>query len=70
MVGDDGISASSTYWKINPLGIEKKLTDIVFTNSKFFVVGESGTILSSQNGQKWIKHKFETELKVKGIASK
>ena len=70
LVGDDGISASSTNWNINPTGIEKKLTDIVFVNSKYFAVGESGTLLSSINGQKWVKNKFKTLLKIKGITFK
>lgn len=70
LVGDDGITASSTNWKINPIGIEEKLIDIDLFNSKYFVVGESGTILSSQNGQRWSEQKLKTELIVKGIASK
>ena len=70
LVGDDGISASSTNWKLNPIGIEKKLTDIVFVNSKYFAVGESGTLLSSINGQNWVQNKLETLLKIKGITSK
>ena len=70
LVGDDGISASSTNWNINPTGIEEKLTDIVFANSKYFAVGESGTLFSSINGQKWVQNKFETLLKIKGITFK
>ena len=68
-MGEEGTLVHSEDWimKYNQDAEYRNLLDIVFANSKFFAVGQSGTLIFLKDGVEWTKKDYGTDITLKGI---
>lgn len=65
---DASIYSKCNYWNESSSGVTTSLNGVVHGNSKFVVVGDSGTILTSSNGTIWTKRISGTSDTLKSVA--